>query len=185
MATSFASSKQSNNTHRRRNRASTQGLVFATLILLFVIGVWIGVKLYVGSLETKNQTLVENIEKERSNYDPVQVSETIDFYERLDILDQVNKKHNGVMVKLLSDLEKVMVPRVVLSSLEMERMVDGENIVHIEGDAEEFDILAQQELAMRDSGYFTNIKMGDTSIDDVGRKTFMLEATYVGSSLQE
>lgn len=185
MATSFASPEQSQKKHHRRNRASTQGLVFGVLILAVVIAIWIGMQLYVSSLENKNQQLVSDIETAHEQYDPVQVSETIDFYERLEILDDVNEENDGVMVKLLSDLESVMVPRVVLSSVELTRVEGGVNKLEIEGDAEAFDLLAQQELSLRESGLFTDIIMGDTGLSDEGRIQFSLEATYEGNTTQE
>ncbi len=185
MATSFSTSGQPKKTHHQRKRASTRGLIFAVLILLIFVGMWIGMKLYLGSLETKNKTIVQNIENAHSNYDPVQVGEVMDFYERLEIVERVNAEHDNIMVRVLSDIEKIMVPRAVLSAMELNRSADGEDIVTIGGDVEAFDILAQQELAMRDSGYFTDIEISDTDFDDAGRITFELTAVYVGGSSQE
>lgn len=185
MSTSFASPEQSTKTHHKRNRASTQGLVFGIIFLLVIVGIWIGMKLYLGSLESVNNELVEKVETAHQQYEPVVVSDVMDFSERLEIVNSVNASHDSVMIALLFDLEAVMVPRVVLSLVDLERSVEGENHIRIEGDADEFDILAQQELAMRESGDFTDLIMGDTSIDDAGRKTFMLDATYIGALSQE
>lgn len=185
MATSFASPGKSQQSHHRRNRASTQGLVFGMVILLAVIGVWIAMQLYVGSLEDKNEKLVNDIETAHEQYDAAQVSETIDFYERLEILDHVNAENDNVTVEVLSDLEKVIVPRVVLSGVSLSRAEDGAHMIEMEGDAEAFDLLAQQELSLRNSGLFTDIVVGDTGLTEEGRIDFSMEAIYSGGTEQE
>jgi hypothetical protein len=102
------------------------------------------------------------------------VGEKADFYKRMDLMKKnIYKAHSSVDV--LEEIEKIVVPRVVLLSFAHSVEKSGLEQIIITADADEYFLMAQQIAEFKKSDFFKNVRVNDTSMNSVGRIVFTIK----------
>ncbi len=171
---------------KRKAQSFSLGIIIVFLILIVVASVFGVMKFWQSKLEEEIKGYVETIEGTenggeiglKGDMEVIMNSEEADFYKRMDLMKKnLYKKHSSVSV--LNEIEKTVIPDVVLLSFSHTVENDSlENIV-IKADANTIELMAQQVERFKSNNFFGNVRVGDTSRDANGRIVFNITANVV------
>ena len=138
------------------------GLFFSMSLLVIVILVFIGLKIFVYFLDGQNENLMDVIQKEKTSLTGIgNLEQVVDTQTRLkEIKDNLQIKNNQVsrtqMIQVLGYMEAEINNGIVVSSYMYE---NDKNKVTLKFDANNFNDAAQQILGLKDSDHFTNVNL--------------------------
>ena len=177
-------SKTKTKVQRKNLKRTSWGFYAIFLVLLLVVAGYGAQKLYIAQLESTLEEVQANIEREQLRMDPALVQRVVDFSERLGLVSKnFTAQQNRITTpEVLTEIERVMVPSVVLLEYDHSVGRDGVEALNLRADADNFDVMAKQILRLRESPFFTNVQAGSTSRDEAGRIVFTASAEVVARS---
>ncbi|MEA3322764.1 MAG: hypothetical protein U9Q12_00935 [Patescibacteria group bacterium] len=183
-----------------RKKTVSRGLIVAFVLLLLVLLVFGGLKMYEKKLDAQKDGITAQITEQRTRLANALTPETADFIVRARVLE--DELYRGYESNdILGEIEDIMIlkesdqsgNRVVLKSFQYNAgahttkkfdagnaTITGAGSVTITADADTFDVMAQQIDAFKKSEYFDNVQVGTTDRDDFGRIIFTLTMDVVG-----
>jgi Tfp pilus assembly protein PilN len=162
----------------RRKKPFPMGLLIVLLLLVVVAGAFGVLKFWTNYL---NETITLQEEKIKSEKDAMMKKmngKSADFYQRTKVLENdIYKKHSSNVV--LTKIEEIMVPRVVLLSFSHDVEKNNDEKISITADADEFEFMAQQVAKFKESDFFGNVRVNDVGRNKKSRIVFTIEADIV------
>lgn len=160
--------------NRRKMQSSSIELVIVFLVIIFLAGVFGVMVFYKSNLNKEIEVSNNEIDTKNKEMQRLMVGEKADFYKRMDLMKKnIFKAHSSV--DILEEIEKNMVPRVVLLSFSHSVEKTGTQQVVISADADDYSLMAQQIAEFKKSNFFKNVRVNDTSMDNVGRIVFSIK----------
>lgn len=157
--------------HRRKRSLASTSLVIAFLLLLAVISTY-GVFYYFVADLTEQKTNVEaKITETEQNISDAVASVASVLNKKNQFEKNMYREH--ATDEVLTKMQELMVPRIVLQSFDhvlLER--EGTYRVSVTADADNFDVMAAQIAAWKNSSFFSRVEIGDSERDDAGRIVF-------------
>lgn len=149
------------------------GALWSLVIFLLVLGVWGGLRFYMGTLDEKAATLDVDLAKNQSSLQGPEASRVADFDTRLALLDK--GLDAGVdPAGLFSQLEKLMIPSVILTGYEYNQE---EDILSVSGYTDGFKSLAQQMTSFKMEVPFTGLWVESVGRTKEGKISFVFKTS--------
>lgn len=160
---------------RKRKQAFSLEVIVIFLILVAIVGTFGVMKFWQNNLNKEIANVDLDISKVNSDIEKLLSGGNADFYKRSEIMsEKIYQKHSSPAI--LTEIEKLVVPRVVLLSfVHTVDKTDGETI-NITADADEYYLMAQQIKKFKESSFFSEVRASDTSRNSVGRIVFTIKA---------
>lgn len=167
---------------RKKKQIFSFEVIVILLIFVAIVGAFGVMKFWQSKLNSEISDIEESIESEKMLIEELLIGDGPDFYKRTNFINNnIYKRHSSV--DILKEIESLMVSRVVL--LSFNHSVDdleGEYIM-ITADADEYLFMAQQIEKLKESKFFANVRVSDTSRNNVGRIVFAVRADVVDKDL--
>lgn len=153
----------------RRNREIgsifDRGVLIPLSIFILVFGVWFGLNMYDKSLEENIVATDLDIQSQTAELSGKSVARVIDFQKRLDLIDTKLSDKTRDPLSIVASVEKSMVPGAFLNAYEYD--ADAQTL-SLSVAARDFQIMAQEAMALKTYGGFSTITVGDISKSDDG-----------------
>jgi hypothetical protein len=186
-----------------RKKTISTGLIIS-FVLLVLVGLTIfGMNIYNDKLKKELTGLQQQTQHTYSQISTALSDETADFVVRSVAMDkEIDKNYESNII--LGEIEKIMILkssdgsglRTVLKSFQYnagskstkpvatgETTITSSGTVTITADADNFDVMAQQIDAFKNSELFDNVEVGSTDREDTGRIIFTLTMNVVGGGV--
>lgn len=164
-----------------RKKMVSQGLIITFMIFLVIAGITGGLYLWKNNLKAQATQLDAEIARVNTATSDA-LEEVAEFAVRSQALeDQIYRGYDTN--DILREIENIMIPRIVLKSFQhnassyertTNKNVQTKGSITISADADTFDVMAQQIEVFKKSPYFSDVKVGTTDRDDLGRIIFTL-----------
>lgn len=155
---------------RTSARFFDKGTVTALICLLLVVAVFGGLRWYIGSLEQQSQALDALLSEKKTVLEGDRVNRLTDVHGRVSYLSEHRVKESR---EVFTQLEKVLLPAVTLSSLNYQNE-DGK--ISFKAETGNFKTLAQQLQTIKSTGVFSEVNADEIARDQEGSITFSLDA---------
>ena len=161
-----------------KKRIIDRGIWVAIAILAATFVVWGGLKFYGELLNRKIDDLNGQIAEESGRVKSSDIERVADFQGRVSVIKQ-NLPFKKDPSEFLGNLEKAVISGVVVNSCNFEYGQDGKvNSMIMEASTDNFSLLAQQVLSLKNTDYFNNVGLGKITRGQDGKIKFSIEAEF-------
>ncbi len=145
-----------------------------SIVLISLAGlVWGGIQFYISTLDKKIATVDTALAMDSGRLVGEEIDRVADFDARISYFADKQKELMEPL-DMMTKLEESMVSGIVLTEYEYKH--EG-SVGNIHGVASNFRVLAEQILAFKSTGLFSEVKVEKTERDQEGQLRFVLEAT--------
>ena len=168
----FHQTDRQNEAGSKKKRALNSGFFISILILSVSFLTFFGMKVYSSSIESRIAAVKNQIDKEQGSIEDDRVNRVVDFQNRLKEIDaNISDKKNPK--ETLSEIESLILQGVVLTSCEYD---SSKKSLTLEAISDSFQIISKQMLSLKNSDYFGNVRVPETSMGEDGKISFTLES---------
>lgn len=155
-----------------------RGFLLVILLLVFSLAVWGGLKGYNMLLNKKISSLESQILSESNRIESAKIDRVADFQERLDVI-KTSLPSRKDPTEFFSNLEKVMVPGVILESCDFSYGGQiAKSTANLKANADSYTLLAEQVLNLKKSDYFKNVQLGTIARNQDGKIGFSVTTEF-------
>jgi len=144
----------------------------SVLILIASFSILFGLKIFHNKVKNETASIKNQVNGELRSLGEEKISRVADFQKRIEEAEN-NLSYNKNPKEIMSKVESLMVPGVVLTSYDYD---SSSKTLKLEAISDSFKIIAEQILSLKSSSYFKNVRVSKTIRDEDGRINFSVES---------